>query len=98
MRPNPSFIDQERVYLADRCEPLIQAADAGDLELHAVGRHEYPGAKLKDSELVGLSSVGFWNAEHPQPWGLPEHRNEGIEFTFMDTGHLPVRVEGNAQT
>ncbi|MCW1925702.1 helix-turn-helix transcriptional regulator [Luteolibacter arcticus] len=97
-RPIPSYADQERVYIADRCEPLIFAARAGELELHAVGRHDYPGEKLSDNELVGLSSTGFWNAEHGQQWGLPEHRNEGIEFTFMDTGQVPVRVEGQSTT
>lgn len=97
-RSSPSFIEEDRVFVADRCEPLIAAAHAGEVELHAVGRHDYPGVHLKDDELVGLSSVGYWNANHAQKWGLPEHRNEGIEFTLMDTGHVPVRVEGKATT
>lgn len=95
---NPSFADQERIYRADRCEPLVLAAAAGEVELLAISRNEYPGRKLNDDELVGLSSVGFWDAHHPQQWGLPEHRNEGIEFTFMDKGAVEVRVEGKADT
>ena len=98
MHSSPSFIDNECVFHADRCEPLIAAANAGQVELHAVGRHEYPGQNLADGELAGLSSVGYWNANHAQAWGLPEHRNEGIEFTFVDTGQVPVRVEGTAST
>lgn len=63
-----------------------------------MGRYEYPGEHLADGDLVGLSSVGYWNADHIQKWGLQEHRNEGIEFTFMDTGQVPVRVEGTSST
>jgi len=95
-RPSLSYTDQERVYHADRCEPLIRAAAAGEVELQAVGRHEYPGEKVGEGDLTGLSSAGYWNADHRQQWGLPEHRNEGIEFTFMDTGQVPVRVEGKS--
>jgi AraC-like DNA-binding protein len=30
----------------------------------------------------------------PQDWGMEPHRNEGIEFVFIDAGRMPFVVEG----
>jgi AraC family L-rhamnose operon regulatory protein RhaS len=38
--------------------------------------------------------VGYWDAKQEQSWGLPWHRNEGIELTFLETGTMPFSVDG----
>jgi len=37
--------------------------------------------------------VGYWDAESDQEWGLPWHRNEGIELTFLERGHLEFATD-----
>src|SRR5262249_42248459 len=93
----PSFEKGGRgVYYADSCRSLVEAAQQGEVELRALGRHGYPGGRLPAECLRGLSSVGYWDAKRAQEWGLPPHRNEGIEFTFMETGQTEICVEGAA--
>ena len=43
--------------------------------------------------LSGLKTVGFWDADHDQAWGLDWHRNEGLELTFLETGTLAFSVD-----
>jgi AraC family L-rhamnose operon regulatory protein RhaS len=33
-----------------------------------------------------LNSIGFWDANTSQDWGLDAHRNEGVEIVFFETG------------
>lgn len=83
----------EEVYRADSCEPLVRAAQAGRLDLSTLARGSYPGPQLRPGELPGLSYVGFWNSVVAQDWGLNWHRNEGIEFCYLETGKLPFAVD-----
>ena len=76
------------IYQADRCEPLIRAANTGELELAALRRASYPGLDLPDGVLSGVYNIGCWDAKIDQRWGLDWHRNEGIEFTFLESGNL----------
>jgi AraC family L-rhamnose operon regulatory protein RhaS len=55
----------------------------------------YPGRKLPRGALLGVKSVGFWDAEGRQDWGLQWHRNEGIEVTFLERGASGFAVEQN---
>lgn len=71
---------------ADDCSPLIKAVERGEVELSALSRGQYPGTRLKPDVLPGLRSIGFWNAVGPQSWGLPMHRNEGIEICYLLKG------------
>ena len=43
--------------------------------------------------LPGLNSVGFWDGTGPQEWGLDEHRNEGVEIVFLETGNMAFTVD-----
>jgi AraC family L-rhamnose operon regulatory protein RhaS len=86
------FIDGNRIYHADSCDPLVEAADNKELKLSAVGRRTYPGLKLPDDRLVELCSLGYWDATKDQSWGLPWHRNEGIEITLVDCGRVNFEV------
>lgn len=92
-RPIPIYKEQGKTYHADSCEPLVEAVEKGELVLEALARASYPGRRLDGNSLKGLRSVGYWDAKHEQDWGLPWHRNEGIELTFLETGATPFALE-----
>ncbi len=86
------FTDHSKRFLADTCEPLVAARDRGEVRLEALVRGNYPGRALPRGMLPGVCSVGFWDALHPQKWGLDWHRNEGIEITFLERGSLSFGI------
>jgi AraC-like DNA-binding protein len=51
-------------------------------------RGQYPGQPLPAGVLPGLRTIGYWDAVGPQHWGLPMHRNEGIEICYLLSGEL----------
>lgn len=81
-------------YRADTCSALVAAHQAGEVAMAALARGAYPGRRLPQQMLSALSTVGYWDATHDQTWGLGEHRNEGIEITYLANGHLDFRVDG----
>ncbi|GGZ73342.1 helix-turn-helix transcriptional regulator [Algibacter mikhailovii] len=81
------------VYHADTCLPLTDAVSRNKLKFKALARHTYPGDRL-DENTMGLNSIGYWDANEPQDWGLDWHRNEGIEFHFLESGSMPYAQEG----
>jgi len=87
---------EAETYLADTCMPVRRAVAEGRLEQVALARGTYPGRTLASGHLPGVKSVGYWNAPHDQDWGLPWHRNEGIEITLIETGNLYFAVEDQA--
>ena len=84
------------VYHADTCLPLIDAVSRKKLKFKALARYTYPGDRL-DEDTVGLNSIGYWDADEPQDWGLDWHRNEGIEFHFLESGSMPY-AQQNMET
>lgn len=80
------------VYHADTCLPLIDAVAREKVKFKALARYTYPGDRLSDDTL-GLNTIGYWNASEPQDWGLNWHRNEGIEFHFLESGSMPYSQE-----
>ena len=90
---NVIYREKGTVYQADTCQPLVSAAQDGQVLLEAISRASYPGRRLNATDLPGLSSVGFWDAVGRQSWGLDWHRNEGIELTFLESGTLPWAVK-----
>lgn len=78
---------------SDNCSPLSEAAARGEVQFEARSRGDYPGLGLKPSELPGLSSVGYWNAVGQQSWGLPMHRNEGIEICYLLKGETSFATD-----
>jgi AraC-like DNA-binding protein len=83
----------DQVYYADTCEPLKQAVVRGEMQMVARGRGLYPGPPLPPKLLTEIRSVGCWDAQHNQTWGLDWHRNEGIEFTYTSRGKLHFGVD-----
>ena len=64
-------------YHADTCIPLVDAVSRNKIKFNALARHTYPGKRLTE-DTIGLNSIGYWDANEPQDWGLDWHRNEGI--------------------
>lgn len=91
-----TFRARRRRFQPDTCEPLKAAAAAGAVRLVALGRGTYPGRRLHPRDLEEVRSLGFWDADREQTWGLDWHRNEGIELTFLAAGTLPFAVDGRA--
>ena len=76
------------IYHADKCLPLVDAAQRKKIKARMLSRHTYPGERL-DHNTLGLNSIGYWDAHESQDWGLDWHRNEGIEFHFLESGSMP---------
>jgi AraC-like DNA-binding protein len=92
-KPVPIYRCQEETFQADTCTPLVDAAGRGAVRLEALRRGHYPGRPLTKFALPGVKTIGYWDAHEPQDWGLPWHRNEGIEITFLESGRLAFAVE-----
>jgi AraC-like DNA-binding protein len=83
----PIRTERYEKYRADTYRPLI-AASGKTLRLEGLRSGYYPGNEMPTESLAGVKAVGFWDAQRDQPWGLRWHRDEGIEITFLETGHL----------
>ncbi|QDU56664.1 helix-turn-helix transcriptional regulator [Aeoliella mucimassa] len=90
----PIFTVQDEKYRADSCRPLEQAANADEINLHAVAHGHYPGLRLSKNVLPGLKTIGFWDAPKQQKWRLDWHQNEGVEICLLERGHLDFAIEG----
>ncbi|HVR24127.1 MAG TPA: AraC family transcriptional regulator, partial [Candidatus Polarisedimenticolia bacterium] len=85
-RSVPVFREHGATYQADACRPLVDAVKAEKVKLEALARGHYPGRRLPSNSLPGVKTLGSWDAVVDQPWGLPWHRNEGVEIGFLETG------------
>lgn len=83
-----------QTYKADTCVPLKIAWEHGEVALEALARLRYPGRAIPPGMLPGVNSIGYWDTQTPQSWGLGWHRNEGLELTFLETGSVAFAVEG----
>lgn len=86
------YVEEGVIYHADTCLPLVDAVKRGKVKFRALARYTYPGERLSD-DTMGLSSVGYWDANEPQDWGLDWHRNEGLEIHFLESGSMPYAQE-----
>lgn len=93
----PKYYDpiEKRTYEADSCMPLRQAWNNDEFELTTLARGTYPGKRLKNDELEGIKSIGFWDIKKLQNWGLEWHTNEGIEICFLENGSLDFLLGDN---
>jgi AraC-like DNA-binding protein len=88
-----SYRGRDKRYDVDLCEPQKEAVRDRKIEFHALTKGHYPGLSIPSNVLPGLNSIGFWNANTSQDWGLNAHRNEGIEFVFLETGASDFTVD-----
>lgn len=91
----PIYTDHGTTYQADTCLPLDEAAQSGELKFEALVHGHYPGHRLPRNALSAVKTVGFWDAEHDQQWGLDWHRNEGLELTYLERGTLAFGMDDN---
>ena len=89
------FQDQNVRYEANTCDALKEAWEDGAVSLCAWLHQPYPGVELAADYLPELRTIGMWDAGGKQRWGLERHCNEGIEFTYLASGHLQFSVDGN---
>ena len=94
--PPPKFQTKGKTYVADRCKDVVYAQKANKLQFYALARSGYPGMGLRNNELSGVLSTGFWDAAKEQVWGLKTHCNEGLEITYLETGSIAFTVEGKS--
>ncbi len=94
----PIYTDHGTTYEADTCAPLEQAAHAGELRFEALVHGHYPGRRLPRNALSAVKTVGVWDADHDQQWGLDWHRNEGLELTYLERGTLAFEVDNQQFT
>jgi AraC-like DNA-binding protein len=94
MSTKPTFHDRRARYGIDRCAPQHRAIQSGKIDFHALTKGHYPGTPVPKNILPGLNSIGFWDAGGLQNWGLDEHRNEGIEITFLENGRTVFAADG----
>ena len=92
------YKDGQIVYHANTCDPLMDAAQKQEIDFKALSRGTYPGYQLPKSLLPGLCSLGYWDAQKKQNWGLDWHRNEGIEICYVVSGAIDFYVEDEATT
>jgi len=90
----PIYTTQDETCQADSCQPVLEAARTGEIRLETLVHGHYPGRALPRNALPGLKTVGYWDAEQAQNWGLGWHQNEGIELTLLERGGLDFAVEG----
>jgi len=90
--PAKLFSDGSSRIRADTCQPLKAAMARGDVRVGAFSRRSYPGIRLPDRSLREICSIGVWDADEPQQWGLDWHCNEGIELTYLIQGRLSFSV------
>jgi AraC-like DNA-binding protein len=84
--PAPIFREENAEWRIDTCEPQLRAIAAKTILFHGLTHGAYPGDALGKSELPGLSGIGHWQTLGPQDWGVPTHRNEGVEICWCETG------------
>jgi AraC-like DNA-binding protein len=87
--PRATFNANGKLFKADTCDAVFRAAGQGEITLQALARGSYPGMRLEGRSLPGVKSLGYWDSTREQTWGLPWHRNEGIELTILSSGTLP---------
>ena len=72
--------------------PLNNAWESGNIHLHTLARDTYPGHLFDNKELSSIESIGFWDSNKTQNWGLDWHRNEGIEICYLESGGLVFEI------
>ena len=93
-REIPTFHSGDELYYSDTCEALKAGVRRGEVHLSARARGQYPGEPFASDELDEIRTVGYWNANHDQSWGLDWHRNEGIELTYVSRGRVMLGLDG----
>lgn len=90
----PTFRSGDERYYSDTCDALREGVQRGEVHLSARARGQYPGEPFPSDDLAEVRTVGYWNANHDQSWGLDWHRNEGLELTYITRGRVAFGLDG----
>ena len=93
LKKKPVFKSSVAQYEIDTCAPQNQAIQSGKVRWHGLTKGHYPGTLMPGNVLPGLNAIGFWDANGTPDWGEEAHRNEGIEFVFLETGATAMTVD-----
>ena len=88
------YKDSGEIFEADACGSLDEAVSHNKVKMNALVNGHYPGTPLPPGEVDAIRSIGYWDAQRDQDWGLGWHRNEGIEITYLAKGTLDLAVGG----
>lgn len=83
-------------YEVDSCLPQRVAIDSGKVGFQAWSHGHYPGKRIQPKWLSGVPSMGYFDVIGTQDWGIPAHRNEGIEICYQQTGESVLKVDGTS--
>jgi AraC-like DNA-binding protein len=83
-------------YIADNCAALVEAVERNEVQLGALVHGQYPGKCLENEVIPEVLSIGSWNDRGAGKWSLARHRNEGIEFTFVENGTLSFSTDNQS--
>ena len=92
----PVYENLDNRYSIDDCLPQRKAIESGKIGFWALTNGHYPGRRINPSLLSGVSSLGYFDVTSEQDWGIPYHRNEGIEICFQRTGTGNLTVDGSS--
>ena len=82
----PVYRAGTRTYTIDDCAPQLEAIREGRVQHRAYSNGLYPGDPIDSETLPGLSGIGYLDTVGWQEWGTKPHRNEGVEFCFLESG------------
>jgi len=82
----PVYRTATRTYRIDDCAAQLEAIREGRVTFRGYSNGLYPGDPIDASTLPGVSSIGYLDTVGFQVWGVHPHRNEGIEFCFLESG------------
>lgn len=83
---SPIYREEAGCVSTDSCAAQRRAITEGKILFQGVSHGVYPGQRLNHADLPGLSGAGHWETRGPQDWGVPEHRNEGVELCWCESG------------
>ncbi len=82
----PVYRSGTKTYRIDGCTPQLAAIREGRVQFRGYSNGLYPGDPIDADTLPGVSSIGYIDSVGWQEWGVHPHRNEGIEFCFLEAG------------
>jgi len=78
---------------AEASRAVEEAARRREISFGALARGNYPGRRLPRGALIGVKTIGHWDATDQQAFGLPWHREDGIQVTFLECGSMGFAVD-----
>jgi len=82
----PIYRTVTQTHHIDDCAAQMEAIREGRVRFRGYSNGLYPGEPIDAATLPGISSIGYIDTVGFQEWGVHPHRNEGVEFCFLESG------------